>query len=64
MELVLLGSRAFPLLHGRRHEGLSDGVPAPVAEALFADWEHHVVDVWVPTRWSGEPGAATQYPEG
>ena len=60
MELVLLGSRAFPLLHGRRHEGLSDGVPAPVAEALFLDrWEHHVVDVWVPTRWSGEPGAAT-----
>ena len=37
---------------------------AAAAAALFGDWEHHVVDVWVPTRWSGEPGAATQYPEG
>jgi hypothetical protein len=35
MELGLLGSRAFPLLHGRRHEGSSDAVPAPVAPPLF-----------------------------
>ena len=35
MELVLLWSRAFPLLLGARHEGSSYGVPAHVTPPLF-----------------------------
>ena len=42
MELVLLGSRAFPLLHGRRHEGSSDGVPAL--------WHHRCLCLQCPYR--------------